>query len=138
MSDTVTIPADPCIEWWGARRGNGYGQVTSRAGNLLAHRAIWTECFGEIPTGMYVLHTCDNRLCVNPNHLYVGTHADNMRDMRERRRGRNQNSGRPTCINGHSLTDLSNVYDDHGRRRCRTCRRAAANRHNRKRRGINV
>ena len=51
------------------------------------HRHAYRRFKGEIPIGMIVRHTCDNRLCCNPDHLILGTHADNARDREERRRG---------------------------------------------------
>jgi hypothetical protein len=72
-----------CIIWWRSFHRNGYGRATDPMMNrqILAHRLAWQECFGEIPTGMFVLHKCDNPKCVNPEHLKLGTHQDNMRDM---------------------------------------------------------
>ena len=50
-------------------------------GLIPAHRAAWRLCIGEIPDGLFVLHHCDNPLCVNPKHLFLGTQSDNMHDM---------------------------------------------------------
>jgi HNH endonuclease len=69
----------------------GYPQRHRRIGNLSIrerlHRVIYEECFGLVPAGLHVLHNCDEPACINPEHLRVGTHADNMRDtvLRNRR-----------------------------------------------------
>jgi hypothetical protein len=72
-----------CWNWTGTlnRRG-GYGQCNFlRDGKrLLAHRWSWLLARGPIPDGLHVLHRCDNPRCVNPEHLFLGTHQDNMRD----------------------------------------------------------
>jgi hypothetical protein len=85
---------DDCWEWLGCKNGNGYGSFNFQGKTVQAHRICWLFVFGEIPTldgvdcrGTCVLHRCDNKLCVNPAHLFLGTHADNMRDMKNKGRG---------------------------------------------------
>lgn len=76
-----------CWEWLGSRDGGGYGmfQYGSRDSRR-AHRVAWELTNGEIPTGMFVLHSCDYPPCVNPAHLRLGTNSDNMKDMWARNR----------------------------------------------------
>lgn len=82
MNCEETRQKSECEEWQGPRSRAGYGRV----GRGYAHRVAYERLHGPIPAGMVVRHRCDNPPCVNPAHLELGTHADNMRDMAARGR----------------------------------------------------
>lgn len=82
--DKIRIVESGCHEWQSTRHTGGYGKFWFKGRICTAHRVAWQLFVGEIPAGMHVLHKCDNRKCVNPEHLYVGTAKDNVRDKIER------------------------------------------------------
>lgn len=77
-----------CWEWQGARDSFGYGQAREAT-----HRTAWALTHGPIPSGMCVCHRCDNPPCCNPDHLFLGTRADNNRDRHAKGRSANLERG---------------------------------------------
>ena len=72
---------EQCWEYQGPINIDGYGKFSIKKIEIKAHRFSWEELYGHIPDGMCVLHKCDNAPCVNPNHLFLGTRLDNLKDM---------------------------------------------------------
>lgn len=70
-----------CVEWAGSIDNKGYGRQWFQGRNQLAHRVAWMQVNGPVPRGLHVLHHCDNPPCINVEHLFLGTHQDNMDDM---------------------------------------------------------
>lgn len=97
VEPSVDIKKD-CWLFTGRIEKSGYG----RKGGVSAHRLSYQTFVGKIPKGKFVLHKCDVRNCINPNHLYLGTSKDNMRDCLER--GRHPRLNRNSCGRGHPYT----------------------------------
>ena len=75
-----------CWLWKASKNLHGYGQLMIARKPLGAHRVAWELANGPIPAGMCVCHRCDTPACVRPDHLFLGTHTDNMRDMFSKKR----------------------------------------------------
>lgn len=84
-----------CWLWIGRRQPRGYGTLSIKGKNKLAHRHAYEMVNGSIPEGMNVCHSCDNQPCVNPAHLWIGTQKDNMHDCSVKGRMKGRRKGRP-------------------------------------------
>ncbi len=92
--------ATGCWNWNGSRGKNGYGTVTFNYRTFTTHRLAYQLHHGVKPGKRWVLHRCDNRLCVNPGHLFLGTALDNVRDMMAK--GRDYRGDTPRGARHHS------------------------------------
>lgn len=84
LSGIEICPQTGCWIWRRSVQRNGYGQIGAGGkygGMKNTHRVAWEQFRGPIPQGMNVLHRCDRKICCNPDHLFVGSQADNMKDM---------------------------------------------------------
>lgn len=116
---------EECWEWIGGKDPNGYGRMNVEGRPTLVHRISYRIHRGSIPDGMVICHKCDNPSCVNPDHLFVGSQADNIADMhnkgRTRKRGLKgeshanskltEDAVRSIRVSAESATALSRKYN---------------------------
>lgn len=124
--DKARVGGDGCWEWTSAIDTRGYGlfKLSSQRRNVRAHRYSWQFFNGPIPGDLQVLHRCDNRKCVSPHHLFLGTQRDNMRDASAKGRARNGRELWTHCPQGHPFSGKNlYVHPATGKRRCRECMR---------------
>ena len=106
---------DGCWLWQGSTDTDGYGRIAYKGKTHKAHRLSWQIHKGQIPDGMDVCHTCDNPPCVNPDHLWLGTDADNMRDRDQKKRTANGRKIRNTAtLTEHQVRTMRKLWEKDG------------------------
>jgi hypothetical protein len=116
-----------CRQWTGFYKGddskNRYADVSYRGKRMTVHRAVYMLTKGPIPTDKVVRHKCDNSLCINPEHLELGTQYENCQDAKQRGRYWHHESRFNACKRGHEFTPENTWVCSQGFRHCRTCTR---------------
>lgn len=111
---------ETCWLWTGAKISTGYGTIGWHGRTLLAHRVAFILGRLGNPFGLFVCHHCDVKLCVRPDHLFLGTNSDNLQDSISKGRFVRANSKKRQCKRGHPF-DEANTRLYRGHRVCRIC-----------------
>lgn len=103
--------SDGCWEWCGYADPGGYGRISIGKHRPHTHRVMWEVCFGDIPPGLFVCHKCDNRRCVRPDHLFLGTPHDNAQDMVQKGRSQKGESHARSKLTASDILEIRRLVD---------------------------
>jgi len=121
----VRVSETGCWEWLGNRSPNGYGRFWWNGQKGLAHRFAYETFIGAIPEGKELDHKCRNEGCVNPEHLELVTHQENILRGVTGEVNARRIRGKTHCPRGHPYDEVNTYIDPRGNRNCRICGREA-------------
>lgn len=129
LTAKTSVSESGCWVWTGVLHtstkypAGHHGMTMYKGKSISTHRAMWIAVHGSIPEGKHVCHTCDVPACINPEHLWIGTHRENMADMN--RKGRNPMASKTHCKRGHPFSPENTYLQRSGAtirgRGCRAC-----------------
>lgn len=102
---------DDCWIWTGAKNDGGYGHFHHLGKTIYAHRFAYEQVIGPIPPGMMICHTCDNRACVRPAHLFLGSAKDNTGDMVQKGRHTHGHAHYLARLSDEDVLEIRRLYD---------------------------
>lgn len=115
-----TKKVNSCVEWTGSIGTNGYGRISYKGKRYSTHRLSYLVFNNIDPGNLFVCHSCDNKKCINKDHLWLGTCQENLLDMKIKGRSRNQNKNKTHCKNNHEFTYLTTIFRSN-KRICSIC-----------------
>ena len=112
IKENIKIDKNGCWIWQGSKHRQGYGNIAYRNKPMLAHRISWIIFKGEIPSSIYVCHTCDVTSCCNPDHLFLGTQKENMDDAHDKGKYENRNisKNRRIKLNFEQVQEIKKLH----------------------------
>lgn len=127
IKDNCLVDKNGCLIWQGSFQFSGkkrdvpYPNIGHRGKTWRGNRLVWTLVNGPIPEDKNVCHSCDNTKCLNPDHLWLGTHSENMQDKISK--NRDHNLVKTHCSQGHPFSGDNLIIRKSGARSCRQCMR---------------
>ena len=110
LSGKIIETETGCWEWQGSLGSHGYGDLRVDGQHWLVHRFVYSTVIGDIPEGLVIWHTCDNRKCCNPSHLRLGTQFQNLMDMTMKGRGNAGSRNGMAKLNREAVELIRDLY----------------------------
>jgi hypothetical protein len=132
ISSKYYVDENGCWIWTAGKYRAGYGKFSINWKNMNAHRASYIIHKGPFDYSKLVLHKCDVKLCVNPDHLYIGDKSRNLKDAYERGQAVPWNRDVKSCKQGHPFDHANTITTSDGRRSCSQCRKIKSKKNNQK------